>query len=526
MSPFPPPITGRRLPRLRFGRVSPALAWFVASVALLLALVALLMQTRQQANLTGRSTDPLVLHCATGMRLPIEEIIADYRAEYGVVVHAQYAGSNSLLASLQVHPTGDLYLPADKSYLQLARKKGLAQEILPLAHMQAVVGVPKGNPRSIASLDDLLQPGVRIVMANPDQAAIGKVTRSALQAAGRWKAIDQSIHQRGVYKPTVGDVASDIQIGSVDAGLLWDAVALQYSEIEIVRLPELSGTTVDISVGVLTSSKNPTAALHFARYLAARNRGLARFKSKGYQPVAGDGWVDRPELRLFAGAINRRALEPIIAAFEEREGVEVTTFYNGCGILTAQMRAVDSPNSSSMPDAFMACDSYYMDKVSDLFPKPITISSTPLVIVVATGNPKKIQSLGDLNRPGVKVALGQPKQCTVGVLSRRLLEAEGIYESVLENNVVTETATSALLVSSITTGAADAALVYATDAQAEGSRLMVIPIDLPQAVAIQPFGIAQASKQQQLCQRLLEAITQSKQHFESLGFNWELEDQP
>ena len=33
-------------------------------------------------------------------------------------------------------------------------------------------------------------------------------------------------------------------------------------------------------------------------------------------------WEEVPQITFFAGSVNRRALEPIVAAFEQREGVE------------------------------------------------------------------------------------------------------------------------------------------------------------------------------------------------------------
>ena len=175
------------------------------------------------------------------------------------------------------------------------------------------------------------------------------------------------------------------------------------------------------------------------------------------------------------------------------------------------------------PDSFMACDRYYLEKVEDLFQEAHDISNVSIRMVVASGNPKQIKSLQDLARPGVRVALGQPEQCTIGVLSRRLLESAGIYEQVFENNVVTQTATSSLLVPTITTGSADVALVYASDALAEAGRLEVISIDSPLAQAVQPYGVARSSDRKHLSQRLLREITKSRKQFEAAGFQWEFD---
>ena len=87
-----------------------------------------------------------------------------------------------LAGGVEVSGTGDLYLPADDSYVTLARERRLDGRGVPAGDMQAVVAVAKGNPKKITKWDDLLRPDVRVAQATPDGAAIGKLTRAALSA--------------------------------------------------------------------------------------------------------------------------------------------------------------------------------------------------------------------------------------------------------------------------------------------------------------------------------------------------------
>ena len=80
----------------------------------------------------------------------------------------QFGGSQSLLSGIQLAPRGDLYLPADDSYLLLARDNGLLAEMLPLARMKAVLAVPKGNPKQLRSVDDLVRGKVRRPALQPE----------------------------------------------------------------------------------------------------------------------------------------------------------------------------------------------------------------------------------------------------------------------------------------------------------------------------------------------------------------------
>jgi molybdate transport system substrate-binding protein len=217
-------------------------------------------------------------------------------------------------------------------------------------------------------------------------------------------------------------------------------------------------------------------------------------------------------------------VEGVIKSFSEREGVTVNTVYNGCGILTGQMRTIrDQQQGAGFPDTYMACDRYYLENVKDWFQDDVDISDTDVVIAVPKGNPGKIQNLRDLLKPGVRIAVGQPEQCTIGALTRDLLKAEGIYDDAMKN-VVTQTASSAMLIPTVTTGSVDAALAYATDTKAEADKVDVIRIDLPSAKAIQPFAIARSSDHKYLGRRLYAAIADSQAAFEQAGFHFRLKE--
>ncbi|MBI2479500.1 MAG: hypothetical protein HYV60_12960, partial [Planctomycetia bacterium] len=91
-------------------------------------------------------------------------------------------------------------------------------------------------------------------------------------------------------------------------------------------------------------------------------------------------------------------------------------------------------------------------------------------------------------------------------------------------NLVNETTSSAFLIPQVSTGAADAVLAYRTDTRAEGERLGVVDIDSQLAKAIQPFSLARSSDHKYLGRRLFAKLAQSRDKFESQGFNWRLDN--
>jgi len=410
---------------------------------------------------------------------------------------------------------------------------------LPIAHQRPVIVVGEDNPKNIATLDDLLRDDVRVVLGDPNGPAIGSITQRRLQAAASgdsdlWTKMQQHVTDHGVFKPTVNDVAQDVALGSMDAGIVWESTAAMpkfADDLHVIRAEQLEDDPSMFGVVVLNSSLFPTSALKFARYLSARDRGLPTFEEFGFKPVEGDVWAETPQLTFFCGAVNRRAVEGILDDFQQREGVEIITKYNGCGILTGQMgEFADQRTDLGFPDIYMACDVYYLENVKQWFQEAANVSDTEIVIAVPKGS-TKVQSLDDLLDDDVIVAVGEPTSCTIGALTRRLLQKEGLYEKLqtkknAEGPLVTvvEKPSSALLVPDVTTGAVDAAIAYITDTLAERDKLEVIAIDSPLAMAVQPFSVARSSDFKHLGRRLFDTLAQSRDSFESAGFRWQLED--
>jgi molybdate transport system substrate-binding protein len=491
-----------------------------ASAASLVLLLVLLMNYGKPSSSFDRSgkdgaNDPIMLYCAASNRAVMEAIRGDYEQEFGRVVQIQYGASQTLLSSLQISHTGDLFLPADDSYIRIARDKGLIAEVLPLAGMKAVIAVKKGNPKHITSLADLLKPDVRLVQASPDAAAIGKVTREVLTESGNWSPIESATL---AFRTTVTDVANDLLVGAADAGIVYDAVLYAYPDLEAVEIPELEPAASLIMLAVTESTEQPQAALHFARYVAARDRGLVQYEAHGFQPEEGDEWSDTPQLNVFAGSMLRPAIDETLTAFEQREGVEITRVYNGCGILVAQMKA------GQRPDAYFACDSEFMNSVSELFPDPVDVSQNELVILVQKGNPREIASLKDLSVEGLRVGVGHEKQCAMGWLTQNTLKEAGVQQEVMAN-VALQSPTGDMLVNQLRVGSLDAAVVYLSNAAGSADELDAVRIQgLACAVATQPFAIAQDSRYHQLTARMFEALRTAESHdnFLAEGFRWQL----
>ena len=457
----------------------------------------------------GASNENLMIFCAGGVRKPVVKVAKMYEEEFGVKVQLQFGGTGDLLSKIQVAKHGDLFIAADDTSVAEARKRGSVREVITMAVQYPVIAVAEGNPKNVRSIDDLLRDEVRVAVGNPGTASIGKATRRGV--GDRWEELEKKIV---VMKPMVTDIAQDLQIGAVDATVVWNSTVPQFEGLEAVRVPEFDAQRDNVSVSVLGASEHPADALRFARYLSAPEKGGKVFEEMKFETVPGDHWAERPELVLFSGGVNRPAVEELIEKFAGREGVAVTTVFNGCGVLCAQMQAMEE-----LPDAYYACDICFVPPVAEEFPEIVILTETTIGIATRKSLEEPVRTLLDLARPGLKVGVCNQKQSTLGFMTHGMLKSSGL-ESAVRKNIVFEAATADVLINQLQTGALDAAIVYEVNALLRSEELDYVTIKHPGAKAVQPFGVRVGSPRERLARRLEDHFRAHPEAFEEAGFIW------
>jgi molybdenum ABC transporter molybdate-binding protein len=520
-------------------------AWLVTGTSLLaiVALSVLLWSPWDRPGISGGKR--LRLYCAAGLQPAVAEIIKNYARDYDVSVEPTYGGSGELLAMIRAAGgAGDLFLSADARTMEEGRKSGDIAEVIPVVVMRPVLVVNKktqkklqAEGRKVTTVFDLLREDLKVILANDKGASIGKVGRRVLEPLGIWAKLEERRRSgAGIVASagTVNKVAETVALADGYIGIVWDAVAIQFPTLEVVKAREFKGKEEQVLIGVVKRSRQPTAALQFARYLTARDRGEKVFAEKKYTPIPdADIWAEHPRIHVSAGAMLKPAVQDALKAFEQREGVQIVTAYNGCGVLVSTMEAIKfgQEGAKKFPDAYFACDISFLDEVQQWFGDPVTVSRNDVVLVVRKGNPKGIESLADLSRPEVRVGLAHPKKAALGKLTEDRLKQLGLYERVYaegwQQHIVHADAAHDLVNKMLVgdRGARDVAVVYRSNVNAvpkdERDQLLVLPVNVGTR-ATQPFAIARETRHPYLLRRLRDALLAgpSARRFHELGFEW------
>ena len=213
------------------------------------------------------------------------------------------------------------------------------------------------------------------------------------------------------------------------------------------------------------------------------------------------------ELTVFAASSLTAAFTQIGSDFEAANpGTTVTFNFGSSGDLAASIE------SEGTADVFASASGTYMDEVSD----KVGVSGradfvqNKLVVITPTDNPAGISSLKDLAKPGVQVVLaaaGVP----VGDYARQVLQTAGIQKAVLAN-VVSNEEDDASVVAKITSGEADAAIVYLSDvtsAVASQVKAVQIPDDV-NVIATYPIAVVTGTSHADTAQAFVDYVTGSQ----------------
>lgn len=246
-------------------------------IALALAIAVMLGGCDRKSS----GTQELLLYCGAGIRPPAEELIDAFFAEYGIKVIVDYAGSEVLLSKIKISRRGDVYMPGDRYYIQQGAQADMILSFRSVCYWVPTILVQKGNPKNISCLEDLLKPGLKLGLGDPNACAIGKITRKILIKNG---ITAESIKQNLTYQSlTVNELGMQIQARSLDAVIVWDAMARYYSKYgDEVPIPIEKNVISTVDAGVLRFTKHRELAEKFVAFLASK-RGQEIFAKHHYR---------------------------------------------------------------------------------------------------------------------------------------------------------------------------------------------------------------------------------------------------
>jgi molybdate transport system substrate-binding protein len=203
---------------------------------------------------------------------------------------------------------------------------------------------------------------------------------------------------------------------------------------------------------------------------------------------------------VFAAASLKSVFTEMSEQFKtDNPGATVDFSFGGSSDLATQL------TQGATADVFASADTAQMNVVAKaglLAADPTNFASNTLIIVTGAGNPKHIGSFADLAKPGLSVVICQQK-VPCGAATHRIEDSTGVHL-----NPVSEELSVSDVLNKVTSGQADAGLVYVTDAINAGNALS--PIPFPEAagvVNVYPIAALKKAPQPALAQKFVAMVT-------------------
>jgi molybdate transport system substrate-binding protein len=169
-------------------------------------------------------------------------------------------------------------------------------------------------------------------------------------------------------------------------------------------------------------------------------------------------------------------------------------------------------------DVFASADQSNMQKLVDrgLVAPPQVFAHNLLEIAVAPGNPKHITGLADLEKPGITLVLGDPS-VPVGKYAREAFTKAGLPSPQPASNELDVKS----VLEKLTSGEADAVVVYRSDVKSAGDKVMGIDIPANQNVLpTYPIAVLKGSKNLAAAEAFVHEIVSGsgQQALQNAGF--------
>jgi len=151
-------------------------------------------------------------------------------------------------------------------------------------------------------------------------------------------------------------------------------------------------------------------------------------------PIGGCAKGEQKTITAFCGSASKPATEEAAQAFEERTGIKVYLNFSGSGTMLSQLKIAKEG------DLYIPGSPDYMVKAERegvIYPDSVKIIAYLVpAILVQHGNPRNIQSLSDLAKPGIEVGIGDPVSVCVGLYAYEVLEYNGLVDDVREAGTI------------------------------------------------------------------------------------------
>lgn len=210
-------------------------------------------------------------------------------------------------------------------------------------------------------------------------------------------------------------------------------------------------------------------------------------------------------MEVFVGSATKPAIEEAAQVFENQTGVKVLLHFGGSGKMLSEMKL------ARRGDLYLPGSSDFMDMAkAEKLVLPETekrVAYLVPAINVPAGNPKNIQTLEDLARPGLRLGIARPDSVCVGLYAVEVLERAGMADRV-RPNIVTHAESCEKTAQMVALGTVDAVLGWEVFHFWQPDKIDTVFLKPDQIARIGyiPIAVSSFSAQRQIAQQFIDFL--------------------
>ena len=225
----------------------------------------------------------MLVFAAASLHEPMEEVVAAFEGDTGIMASASYGGSQSLAQQIVSGAPAALFVSAGVSPVSFVEERTtLVGEPVHVLRNRLVFVVAAGERAPADGIPGLASSDVeRIAIADPKLAPAGEYARESLEYHGLWDELQPKL----VFAADVRAAMAYVESGNADAALVYatDAGASRWVTVAST-LPEQSHSPIVYPAAVIAGSGHEDSARKLVDYLrGAKAREV--FAKHGFTPA-------------------------------------------------------------------------------------------------------------------------------------------------------------------------------------------------------------------------------------------------
>jgi molybdate transport system substrate-binding protein len=198
----------------------------------------------------------------------------------GWSVRFNFAGSQILATQIAQGARADVYVSADRRWMEFLGEKSLVDPPVIFARNRLVVVIPRSNPGMIRRVADLGRPGVKVVLAGA-QVPAGAYSRLVLKQLAASPGFPTDFERRVLSnlvseEENVRAVAAKVQLREADAGIVYrtDLGAPIASQVVRLDLPDCCNPIAEYPIAAVKEGQSELAQAFIALVLSEAGQKL------------------------------------------------------------------------------------------------------------------------------------------------------------------------------------------------------------------------------------------------------------